>query len=230
MIDGRKFVAEFIGTFALVFIGAGSVLVDSITEGAVGLVGIGLAHGLVLLAMIYSLAGISGAHFNPAVTISMLAARRMGAAEASGYIASQLLGSVSAAFLLLLLFPYASATALYGFPVNVPLFFGIGVEAVLTFLLVMTVYGVAVSRQAPAGASGLAIGAVIICDIMLGGTQTGGAMNPARAFGPALLSGIPANHVIYWAGPIAGALLAALVSEYLHFQKKEEPKGRIARR
>lgn len=215
-MEPKRAIAEFIGTFALVFIGAGAVLVNSLTGGAVGLVGIGLAHGMVLLAMIYSFASVSGAHFNPAVTIAMLAMRRISIADGAFYIVSQLLGAAAAAFLLVMLYPSATAEQLYGFPVALDTVNGIVIEGVLTFLLVTTVYGVAVSRQAPAGAAGLAIGAVILCDIMMGGTQTGAAMNPARAFGPALASGIMGTHLIYWAGPVLGAIAAALVAEYVH--------------
>lgn len=217
----RSYVSEFIGTFALIFIGAGAVLVDSLTGGAVGLVGIALAHGLVLTAMIYSFASTSGSHFNPAVTVAMLANRRIDAKEAALYIVSQLLGASAAGFMLLALYPSATPAQLYGFPAMVPMGLGIAIEAVLTFFLVMTVYGVAVNKQAPAGVFGWAIGAIITADILLGGTQTGGAMNPARAFGPALASGMLENQPIYWLGPLIGAMLAGFVSEYLHKEQKK---------
>jgi MIP family channel proteins len=217
----RNYVSEFIGTFALVFLGAGAVLVNSLTGGAVGLVGIGLAHGLVLTAMIYSFASTSGSHFNPALTIAMLANRRIDAKKAALYVVSQLLGACMAGFLLLALYPTATSAQLYGFPAEVPMVLGIAVEAVLTFFLVMTVYGVAVRKEAPAGIFGIAIGGIIIADIMMGGTQTGAAMNPARAFGPALASGMLANQAIYWLGPIIGAMVAGFVSEYLHMKLKK---------
>jgi MIP family channel proteins len=216
----RNYISEFIGTFALVFIGAGAVLVNALTGGAVGLVGIGLAHGLVLTAMIYSFASTSGSHFNPAVTFAMLANKRIEIKTAALYIVSQLLGATAAGFMLLALYPSATSAQLYGFPADVSMGLGIALEAVLTFFLVMTVYGVAVNKQAPSGVFGWAIGGIIIADIMLGGTQTGAAMNPARAFGPALASGMLANQPIYWLGPLIGAMVAGFVSEYLYKDQK----------
>lgn len=211
----KKFIAEFLGTFALVFIGAGAVLVNSLTGGALGLVGIALAHGFVLMTMIYSFANLSGAHFNPAVTIAMVATKNIDLKRAAGYILSQLAGAIVAAFLLILLFPSATPTQIYGFPTEIGLGFGILVEAILTFFLVCTIFGVALNKKAPAGFFGLAIGSVLFYDILMGGTQTGAAMNPARAFGPALVSGIWGPQLIYWIGPIVGALVAALLLQYL---------------
>ena len=227
-MDGKSLVSEFLGTFALVFIGAGAVLVNGITGGALGLVGIAFAHGLVLMTMIYALAHISGAHFNPAITIAMALNRRIDAMKALGYIVSQLLGAAVAGFMLLFMFPAATSAQLWGFPMDVGMGFGIAVEAVLTFFLVSVVYGVAVNKKAPAGFYGLAIGLVLTYDILFGGTQTGGAMNPARAFGPALASGFWGTQAIYWLGPIIGALVAGLVYEYLLADQKEpsvEAKG-----
>ena len=211
----KTLVAEFLGTFGLIFIGAGSVLVNSITNGALGLVGIAIAHGLVLMVMIYSLANISGAHFNPAITIAMLANKRISVQNATKYILAQLAGAAFAGLLLLAIFQNATSAQVYGFPTQVQLGFGMLLEAVLTFFLVFTVYGVAVNKKAPAGVFGFAIGSVLIFDIIMGGTQTGAAMNPARAFGPAFASGIWGPQIIYWVGPIAGALIASFLYEYL---------------
>jgi MIP family channel proteins len=216
----RSYIAEFIGTFALVFVGAGSVVVQGL-NGSPGLVGIGLAHGIILLSMIYSLAAVSGAHFNPAITVTMLASRRIEAAKALGYVVSQLLGASAAGFALLLLFPAATSAQIYGFPQEVPMVFGIAIEAILTFFLVLAVYGTAVSKKAPQGVFGLAIGGTILADIMMGGSLTGAAMNPARAFGPALASGMLSNQLIYWIGPIVGALVAGFVCEYLFMEKRK---------
>ncbi|MFN7990870.1 MAG: aquaporin [Candidatus Micrarchaeia archaeon] len=224
----KSHIAEFIGTFALVFIGAGAVLVNGLTGGAVGLVGIAFAHGLVLLAMIYTFASLSGSHFNPAVTLALLAGKRIGPAKAAGYIACQLLGAAAASFLLMAMYPEATPAQLYGLPTGISMGLGIAIEAVLTFFLVLTVYGVAVDRKAPAGVFGWAIGGVIVCDILMGGTQTGATMNPARAFGPALASGMLGNQPIYWLGPIIGAIIAGFVSEYL--QKEEAPKKEVPKK
>ncbi len=221
-MEAKPFVAEFLGTFALVFIGAGAVLVNGLTGGAVGLLGIALAHGLVLMCMIYSLAGISGAHFNPAVTIALALNKRIEGMKALGYIVSQLVGASAAGFLLLFLFPSATSAQLYGFPTAPAMGFGIALEAVLTFFLLSAVYGLAVNKKAPAGMFGLGIGLVLTFDILVGGTQTGGAMNPARAFGPALASGIWGPQLIYWIGPLIGALVASMIYEYLLAEPAEK--------
>ncbi|MDE1798132.1 MAG: aquaporin [Candidatus Micrarchaeota archaeon] len=215
MDDYRPYVSEFLGTFGLVFIGAGAVLVNGLTGGAVGLTGIALAHGLVLMVMIYALAGFSGAHFNPAITVALWAQKRVDSAKAAAYVASQLLGAAAAGILLGQLFPAATAAQLYGFPATVEPAFGVLLEAVLTFFLVSSVYAFAVSKKAPAHVFGAGIGLVLAFDILVGGPFTGGAMNPARAFGPALASGVWGPQLVYWAGPILGALAASLVWEYM---------------
>ncbi len=219
-MDFKPFIAEFIGTFALVFIGAGAVVVDYASQGGIGIVGIALAHGLVLSAMIYSLAHISGAHFNPAVTIAMLANKRIALQPAISYIISQLAGASVAGLLLASIFSGLAPAAIYGFPPTYGLGPGILIEAVLTFFLVLTIYGVAVSKKAPEAIFGFAIGSVLVFDIIFGGLLTGGAMNPARAFGPALASGIWEPQPIYWIGPIIGALVASFAYEKLLMGKK----------
>ncbi len=220
MNDIKKYTAEFLGTFALVFIGAGVVLITTLTNGTPGLIGIALAHGLVLMAMIYALSHISGAHFNPAVTIAMLATKRIDVKNAAAYVFSQLLGASIAGLALAALFSQVRREVIYGFPAIISLEFGIPVEAILTFFLVLTIFGVAVDNRAPKGFHGLAIGSVLIFDILFGGVLTGAAMNPARAFGPALASGIWNTQIIYWVGPIIGALVAAFVYEHLLLDKK----------
>lgn len=218
----KKYLAELIGAFALTFIGAGAVVANGITGGAVGLVGIALAHGLVLMAMIYSLAAVSGAHFNPAVTIAMLVNKRIKFTQAVPYVLSQLLGASIAGFLLLFLFPHASATQLYGFPTTIEFGRGVVLEAVLTFFLVFVIYGVAVNKEAPSGIFGLVIGSVLVFDIVMGGTQTGAAMNPARAFGPALASGMWDMQPIYWIGPVLGAIIASVLYEKIFLKKEKQ--------
>jgi MIP family channel proteins len=220
-MEARSYLSEFLGTFALVFIGAGAVLVNGLTGGAVGLVGIALAHGLVLMTMIYALGGISGGHFNPAVTIALAVHKRIGGVKAAGYVVSQLLGASAAGFLLLLLFPIATPAQLYGWPTTLDAGTGMALEAVLTFFLVSVVYGVAVNKKAAQGIFGFAIGLVLTYDIIMGGTVTGAAMNPARAFGPAIASGIWGPQFIYWLGPVIGGLVAGIVYEYLLAGQKE---------
>ena len=221
--DLRPYVAEFLGTFALVFIGAGAVLVNALTGGAVGLVGIAFAHGLVLMSMIYALGYFSGGHYNPAVTIGMLVGRGIDLSKAAIYIVSQLLGAASAGLFLVALYPTATSVQLYGFPTTLSFGFGVLLEAVLTFFLVLTIYGVAVDNKAPKGFHGIAIGLVLAFDILVGGTQTGAAMNPARAFGPAVASGVWAPQVIYWVGPILGALIASVIYTYILMDRGKLP-------
>jgi MIP family channel proteins len=214
----RRLVAEALGTFGLVFVGAAVVVVNGgFPNSGIGLLGIALAHAVVLSVMITATMTISGGHLNPAVTIGLLATRRIGPLSALAYIVSQLAAAVLAAFLVKALLPVAAVrSALVGVPViagSMTLGQAIGVELVLTFFLMFAVYGTAVSPDAPR-VGGFGIGLVLLFDILVGGPLTGAAMNPARAFGPAVVSGEWVGHVVYWVGPIVGALLAALLWEY----------------
>lgn len=229
--DTRNYVAEFIGTFALIFIGAGAIVTDAFSKGGVGLIGIAVAHGLILSLSINALGHISGAHFNPAVTIAMLATGRIGLGSAIGYVIAQLLGGSVAGFLLAAVFPaQAVAAAKLGTPlVASGLGFGAGVaiEAVLTFFLVTAIFGTAVDPRGPKSVAGFGIGLVLIADILVGGPLTGGSMNPARTFGPALAGGIWENHLVYWIGPVVGALIAAFVYDGV-FLKQSGGSGTAA--
>jgi len=214
--DFPKYLAEFIATFALIFIGAGAVLVNGITDGSLGLLGIALAHGLVLMVMIYAIGHISGAHVNPVVTLSMWVTKRISFVKGLFYIIAQLLGAVLGALLLFVIFPNAPEALHLGVTQlnNVGVFSGILIEAILTFFLVFTIFGVAVDSRNKGAFFGAAIGLVLTFDILFGGNFTGAAMNPARAFGPALVSGYWGNHYVYWIGPIIGSLVAALVYQF----------------
>lgn len=212
----QAYFAEFFATFGLVFIGAGAVIMDNITGGGLGLLGVAFAHGLVLMSMVYATGHISGAHVNPAVTVAMWINRKIASEKAVFYILAQLVGAAVAGFLLLYLFP--SAPAHLGAPDlanGVDLLRGIVLEAILTFFLVFVIFNVAVDNRAPAGMYGLAIGLVLTFDILFGGPLTGAAMNPARAFGPALASGYWATQLVFWVGPLLGAILAALAYQHL---------------
>lgn len=212
----KEYIAEFIATFALIFIGAGAVLAN------VGIIGIALAHGLVLMSMIYATAHISGAHINPAVTISMWVTKRIEGVKAIGYIISQLLGASVGALFLRIIFSNAQLGLNLGTPAlgsNVSFWVGILVEFILTFLLVFTIFGT-IDKRAPKGIFGFAIGMVLVFDILVGGNLTGAAMNPARVFGPALISGFWNNHIIYWIGPVLGAILAGLIYDKLLLDKQ----------
>jgi MIP family channel proteins len=215
----RRLAAEAFGTFGFVFVGAAVVVVNGgFPNSGIGLLGIALAHAVALSVLITATMTISGGHLNPAVTIGLLAARRIDPVSAAAYIVTQLAAACVAAFLVKLMLPAAAVrNAMLGVPViasSVTLQQAIGLELVLTFFLVSAVFGTAVSPDAPRVA-GFGIGLVLLFDILVGGPLTGAAMNPARAFGPAAVSGEWVGHLVYWIGPIAGALLAALVWEYL---------------
>jgi MIP family channel proteins len=210
-MDWSKYLAEAIATFALVFIGAGAVMANA--NNALGLVGVALAHGLVLMSMVYSTRHISGGHVNPAVTIGMLAARKISLIDGSGYIIFQLVGSVVAALLLSNVFS-APLEAHLGAPAlasGVSFTEGVITEAILTFFLVFVVFAVSVDSKGLPDVSGLAIGMVLTFDILVGGLLTGASMNPARAFGPAFVSQYFTDHAVYWIGPILGAVIASFV-------------------
>ncbi|HET6836857.1 MAG TPA: aquaporin [Gemmatimonadales bacterium] len=215
----RRLTAEALGTFGLVFVGAAVVVVNGgFPNSGIGLLGIALAHAIVLSVMVTSTMTISGGHLNPAVTLGLLATRRIDPASAAAYIATQLVAAVVAAYLVkLLLPPSAVRNAMLGVPViasSVSLGQAIGLEAILTFFLMSAVYGTAISPDAPRVA-GFGIGLVLLFDILVGGPLTGAAMNPARAFGPALASREWVGHLAYWIGPILGAVVAALLWEYV---------------
>ena len=219
----RRLVAEALGTFALVFVGAAVVVVNGgFPNSGIGLLGIALAHAVVLAVFVTATMTISGGHLNPAVTIGLLATRRIDPVSALAYIVTQLAAACAAAALVKALLPAAAVrAALLGAPViasSVTLGQAIGIELVLTFFLMSAVFGTAVSPDAPRVA-GFGIGLVLLFDILVGGPLTGAAMNPARAFGPALVAGQWLGHVAYWVGPILGALMAALLWQYMLLPK-----------
>lgn len=210
----RPLTAEFIGTFGLVFIGAGSIVVNE-ASGALGLLGVALAHAMVLSVMVTALMRISGAHFNPAVTFGLWLANKIEAKDAGLYVLTQLVAAVVAALLVKTLLPsVAGEITGYGVPriaSNVSLIQAIVLEAILTFFLVSAVFGTAVSPEAPSGIGGFGIGLVLLFDILVGGPLTGAAMNPARAFGPAAIANDWIGQSAFWIGPLLGGAVAALV-------------------
>jgi aquaporin Z len=214
----RRVVAEGIGTFALVFVGAGSVASKYFPDANYGFLGIAVAHAMVLSVMITATMSISGGHLNPAVTLALLLGRRTNISSATAYIGAQLAGGVVAALLLKAIYP-ASVTqaASLGTPTisgAISLQQAIVVELVLTFFLVSAVFGTCINPDAPR-VGGFGVGLVLLFDVLVGGPLTGAAVNPARAFGPALVSGQWIGHIVYWVGPIAGGLLAALLWEHV---------------
>jgi MIP family channel proteins len=221
----RHFVAEFVGTFALVFVG-GAVLISAQSRAGGGdLLETALAHGLILGVMVTATMRISG-HFNPAVTLGFLAARRIEPVMAGVYVVAQLLGAMLAAYALRALFPDPDAMAarLGGQAVasHVTMWQAISLEAIATFLLVFVIFGTAVDPNAPR-VGGLAIGLTVAAGILAIGPLTGGSMNPARSFGPAVATGIFEGQAAYWTGPIAGAIVAALLYDSLFLRRGVEP-------
>lgn len=214
------FVAEAVGTFIFVFVGAAATILDAHTGGAVTLLGIATAHGLALSIGVTITGPISGGHLNPAVTAAMLATRRIPAATAGGYVGAQLLGATVAGVLLKGLFPAgAVAKSRLGTPaLGAGVAFGqaILLEAILTFFLLFVIFGAAVDARGPKALGGFCIGLTVAFDILAGGPLTGASMNPARTFGPALVAGFWDNHLVYWVGPAVGAIAGAfLYQNYL---------------
>lgn len=209
----KRCVAEFIGTFALIFIGVGAINNDKLGVG-MGLLGVAFAHGLTIACMVSATGAISGGHLNPAVTFGLLVGGKISVSDAVAYWVSQLAGGAAAGFLLMSIFgDKAKEVLANGTPdlgAGVMPMTGIIVEIVLTFFLVFVVYGSAVDARAPK-IGGLAIGLTVALDIMFGGPITGASMNPARTFGSALPCGHWNNHYVYWIGPMIGGALAGLV-------------------
>ena len=224
----RPAVAELIGVYGLIFMGAGSIIVTGGKE----LIVIAFAHGLAIALGVLALGKFSGGHFNPAVTLGFLATRKIGLKMAAVYIIAQLLGGVLAGFSLVYFFPPEAVAAVsLGNPAlapNVSVISGIFIEMVLTFFLVTVIFGTAVDPRGPNLIAGFAIGLTITMDILAGGPLTGAAMNPARAFGTAVSGGlfqVPgnlfANHLVYWIGPIVGGVFAALLYDVLFMEKSK---------
>jgi aquaporin Z len=223
----RPLAAEFLGTFGFVFIGAGLVVVDARRAPELGLGLIALGHAVALSVMITMTMRISGGHLNPAVTFGVWAAGRMGAGRAAFYVVAQLLSAVLAALCVKWLFPAGPATAAsLGVPriaADVDFTTAVILEAVLTLFLVSAVFGTGVSRHAPQ-VGGFAIGLVLVFDILVGGPLSGGAMNPARAFGPAAVSGDWYGHLAYWLGPFLGAAAAGFLWSKLLLPMPGDPE------
>lgn len=210
----RRATAEIFGTFTLVLFGCGAVVMDSFPTARYGLMGIALIHALALSVAVSATMGISGGHLNPAVTVGLFAARRISLRDAAVYVVSQLAGALFAVALLKWMMPSSVGDlALWGTPALNPAVTvgrGIGTEAVLTFVLMSAVMGTVVARKAPS-IGGFGVGLTLLFAILVGGPLTGAALNPARAFAPALLSGSMTAQAVYWIGPILGAVLAALL-------------------
>jgi len=204
----KKYGAEILGTFALVFAGTGAIVIDQISGGAITHVGVALTFGLIVLAMIYTVGDISGAHLNPAVTLGFWAARRMPGREVLPYIASQIAGAIFASGLLRFLFPenrLLGATLPAGSDMQ-----SFVLETVLTFYLMLTILNVSTGSKEKGVTAGIAIGSVIALEAMFAGPICGASMNPARSLAPALVSGHFEHLWIYLIAPPLGAFAAML--------------------
>jgi aquaporin TIP len=227
----RRAVAEFVGTFTLLFIGIGSIVAAHQIEDP-SLIGVALAHGLAIAIMVSAVGHISGGHFNPAITFGFLVTRRIKPQMALVYWASQLVAAVAAAGLIKGLLPAATlegpvnlGVPAIGHGVNSGAAFGL--EAVTTFFLAWVVFATAVDERGTfKSIAGLAIGLTITMDILFAGPYTGAAMNPARAFGPQLIGDYWSHGWVWYAGPIVGATVASLVYQLLYLNpERPEPVG-----
>ena len=223
----QKLTAEFFGTFALVFFGAGSICAEQMLHGTGGggLLGIALAHGLAIGIMVCAIGHISGGHFNPAITMAFWVTKRLNTMEVVGYWIAQLLGGIAAAFFLKAVLPREEAwlPVLGGTPdlardfTRLP---AMSLEAAATFFLVFVVFAAAVDENSSARPyAGLCIGLTVTLGILVAGPFTGAALNPARAFATELASSHWANWSVYWVGPLAGGFVAGLLHDALYGKK-----------
>ena len=214
----RKYVAEFIGTFALVFCGTGAIIVDQQTGGSLGFIGISFAFGMIITAMIYIFGSISGAHINPAVTIAFAIGKLMTKEDVIYYILSQILGAILASSLLHFMFP-ENTTLGITLPTG-SLLQSFIIETILTFFLMLTILGVTSQKETTALA-GIVIGLLIVGIIQFSGPISGGSFNPARSIGPALISGHLSTLWLYLIAPTLGAILAVFTWNFLSYTISE---------
>jgi len=210
----KKYVAEIIGTFILVFCGTGAMVIDQQTGGAVSHVGVSITWGLVVMCLIYSIGNVSGCHINPAVSIAFTVAGRFKARLLPGYILSQLTGALLASFTLKLLFPTSQllgATMPIGSETQ-----SFILELLLTFFLMLVIMSTAHGSKEQGQVAGIAIGAVVGLEAMFAGPVCGASMNPARSLAPAIMSGHLEHLWLYLVAPIAGAALAIPVWKYIN--------------
>ncbi len=204
----RKYISEGIGTFSLVFCGTGAMTVNEVTGGDVTHVGIAITWGLIVMAMIYAFGEISGAHFNPAVTIAFAYAKKFKWKEVPKYIIAQCFGAIVASAILLFLFP--ESEFLGGTLPTVDSLRAFVLELLLTYFLMVVIINVSTGSKEIGTMAGIAIGGVVLLEAMFAGPITKASMNPARSLGPALLSGHWEHQWLYFIAPIIGALLAVL--------------------
>jgi aquaporin NIP len=215
--DLRRLTAEVVGAFFLVLIGPGAAMVNAWTGGQLGVTGIALAFAFVVIAMVYALGHVSGAHINPAVTIAFWSARRFPARDVVPYVVAQCVGAVAAA---------ATLRAVLG-PVGhlgatvpaISIGGAFAIEWLLSFVLMLVIMAVATDERVAPGNAALAVGLTVGFCALTGGPLTGASMNPARSFGPAVAGGIWTAHWVYWVAPIAGMITAARLYDWLRDAK-----------
>lgn len=231
MVTPKNWLAEGIATFCLVFFGPLSIILSVVVFGdglsIEAILTISFAHGAAIGLMVYAFGHVSGAHINPAVTIPMIITRKISIADGIGYIIFQLIGAITAAFSLKTILPELGAKVNFGTQsgpsdlLNNSVTSGLAIEIILTFFLVTVIFMTAVHKKAPAGIQGIAIGGMIFLIHIVGVPLTGASVNPARTFGPALVSGFWEFHWIYWVGPIIGGIIAGLIMNYIFVKKAE---------
>lgn len=220
-IDPRRWLAEALGTFFLVFAGPGAAMANAASHGAITPVGVALAFAFVIVAMICAIGHLSGAHLNPAVTMGFWASRRFPGREVLPYVASQCIGATAAALLLrATMGPVGNLGATLPAIATVPAF---ALELVMSFGLMFVIMAVATDDRVAGGTAALAVGFTVGFCALTGGALTGASMNPARSFGPALVGSLWQSHWLYWIAPIAGAILAARTYEGLRGVRPPDP-------
>jgi aquaporin Z len=223
--DWKKVLAEVVGVFFFFFVGIGTALLTS-GAGPISLLYVALGHGVTLAIAITALGAISGGHFNPAVTIGFLLVRKISPLLALLYILGQLVGGVLAGLALIAIIPESvwrpANLALPALGTGISVTQGLLMEVILTFFLVLAIFGTVVDPR-PTRIGGFGIGLTVFVGILVGGPISGGAMNPARAFAPAILSGNWTDQWIYWVGPIVGGAIAALLYVTIFLPKGDEP-------
>ena len=213
----KKYWAEFLGTYILVFVGCGAIIINSVTEGTVSHLGIGLSFGLVVMTMIYTIGDISGAHINPAVTIAFAVAKRLEKKQVLPYVGSQIIGAILASATLYLIFPDADTMG-ETLPLNDNLIQSFILEVILTFILMFVILNVSTGAKEKGITAALAIGSVVAFSAIFAGPISGASMNPARSIAPALFSDLP--HLwIYIVATTLGAILSVFACKLI--QKKE---------
>ena len=211
--DPRRWIAELIGTFFLVLIGPGAAMVNAATDGAIGHAGVALAFAFVIVAMIYSVGHLSGAHLNPAVTLGFWSVRRFPAGEILPYVVAQCVGATLASLALLAILGDVGSMGATVPSISASRAFGL--EWLLSFALMFVIMAVATDERVTSGFAAIAVGLTVGFCAMMGGPLTGASMNPARSLGPALVGQVWTAHWIYWVAPITAAVIAARMYDWL---------------